>query len=120
MTASPGWEELGIEACGVEPSHRPCGQADCADGDDEVGGLHPCAAGADLVPQPWVCFESVPHPGAEGKQAGNLVVEGAVNGQDGVDRRLGRLTDAPGLQVRTQPRLSVWSSDVNDPHGQGA
>ena len=54
--------------------------------------LHPCAASADPVPQPWVCFESVPHPGAQGKQAGNLLVEGAVNSQDGVDRRLGRDT----------------------------
>jgi hypothetical protein len=77
----PGWEELAIEAGAVEPSHGPGGQAGCADGDDEVGGLHPRAAGADLVP-------------------GNLVVEGAVSGQDGVDRRLGRLTDVPGLQVR--------------------
>jgi hypothetical protein len=53
--------------------------------------------------QPWVCLESVPHPGAEGKQAGKLVVEGPVNGQDGVDWRLGRLTDVSGLQVRKQP-----------------
>ena len=32
---------------------------------------------------------------------------------------LGRLTHVPGLQVRKQPGLSVWSSDVNDPQGQG-
>jgi hypothetical protein len=70
-------------------------------------------------PQPRVCLEGVPYPGAEGVQAGDLVVEGAVDGKDGVGRRVGGLTDVPGLRVRKQPGLSAWSSDVDDPQGQG-